>query len=56
MCTGESLNLQNDMSFFASQIKFLAKNYVREAVLLKSGSGNEVKAIGHGTPNRNIQQ
>ena len=46
MCSGERLNLQSDMKFFASQITFFSGNYIRQAVIFKSGSRNEVEVVG----------
>ena len=43
---GDSFNLQSDMSFFRATNSVFSRNYIREAVRFKSGSGNEVKAIG----------
>ena len=45
MCRGDRLNLQSGMSFLRVTNYVVSGNYVREAVLVKSGSGNEVKVI-----------
>ena len=46
MCMGDILTLQSDMSCFRVKKLIFSGNYVRQAVLFKSGSGNEVELIG----------
>ena len=43
---GDRLNLQSDMSFFHTTDSVFYGKYARKAVLFRSGSGNEVEAIG----------
>ena len=43
---GDRLILQSGMSFFHATNSLFRGKYVREAVLFKSGPGNEVETIG----------
>ena len=46
ICRGGRLNFQSDVSFFRATNSAFSGIYVREAVLFRSGFGNEVKTIG----------
>ena len=43
---GDRLNLQSDMSFFHATDSAFYGKYVKQAAPFRSGSGNEVEAIG----------